>query len=133
VVGEHLLRQRLVAPEDEAARVAAGIGDAEQLQVGDHVLVVDRVAVELLEKVEGDVRPDLLDGVANLRQVADHAERQHLVAELAERREDVVLGLPGDHHHVGAGGVGGRHQVAVHERQDAQPLHRTTRGRPLLT
>ena len=39
VVGEHLLRQRLVARQHQAARVAAGVGHAQQLEVADDVLV----------------------------------------------------------------------------------------------
>ena len=35
VVGEQLLRQRLVAREQQAARIAAGVGQLQQLEVAD--------------------------------------------------------------------------------------------------
>ena len=56
VIGEELLRQRLVARQDQAARIAAGVGQAQQLEVADDVLVERRDAGERLHQVEDDVR-----------------------------------------------------------------------------
>jgi hypothetical protein len=101
VVGEDLLGERLVAAQHEAARVAARVGDAQELEIRHHVLIVRRQAVELLEEIEGDVRLPLLDRLADDPQVAPDPERAHLVAELAQRAHDVVLRLPWHCQHVG--------------------------------
>jgi hypothetical protein len=60
-----------------------------------------------------------------------NAEHRHLVAAFAQRLDDVVLHLPLGLPHVDAGGVLGRHEVVVHEREDARFLHRKTRCPPL--
>ena len=61
VVGEHLLRQHLVARKHHAARIAAGVRLAQQLEPGDDVLVVGDDAVEFLEQVEADLRLPVRD------------------------------------------------------------------------
>ena len=61
VVREHLLGERLVAREHQAARVAAGVRHLQQLEVGHHVRVPDRDVVEGLDQVEGDLRLPVLD------------------------------------------------------------------------
>ena len=58
-------------------------------------------------------------------------ERQHLVAELAQRLDDVVLHLPRRGEDVDVRRVGGRHEVLVHEREHALRLHSATRCPPL--
>ena len=59
------LRQVLAARQHQAARIAAGIGNAQQFEIADDVLVVDGFAVELLEQVEHDIRLPVLDLVAD--------------------------------------------------------------------
>ena len=56
VIREQLLRERLVAREDEAARIAAGVGQAQQLEIADDVLIEGRDAGKRLHQVEDDVR-----------------------------------------------------------------------------
>ena len=56
VIGQQLLRQRLVARQQQAARIAAGVRQLQQLEVADDVLVEDRDVVEAFEQVERDVR-----------------------------------------------------------------------------
>ena len=68
---------------------------------------------------------------ADHSEVAPDAERPHLVPDLPERADDVELGLPGHRQHVGVARGVRRHQILVHEREDAQRLHRTMRWRPL--
>ena len=55
VVSENLLRQHLVARDHHAARVAAGVRQAHQLEECDDVGVVGDDALEFLEQVERDV------------------------------------------------------------------------------
>jgi len=69
MVDEELLRQRLLARDDHAARVAAGVRDAQELEQAHDVVVEQDVAVKLLEQVEHDVRLELLDGVADGQQL----------------------------------------------------------------
>ena len=134
VVGQQLLRDALVARQHQAARVAAGVGHAQQLEVADHVLVVDRHVVEVLQQVEDHVRLQL--GRAAVR-IAPRSlpTPRHCTSwpELAQRADDVELGLPFDVGDVDALHVVGRHQLLVHQGQQAQLLHRATRCRPLRT
>ena len=95
VVGQQLLRQVLAARQHQAARIAAGIGNAQQLEIAGDVLVVGGLAVKLLEQIEDDVRLPALDLVADRLELVLHAERPHLVAGGAQRAHDVVFGLPG--------------------------------------
>jgi hypothetical protein len=56
VIGEELLRQRLVPGQEQPARIAARVGQLQQLEVADDVLIEDRDVVEPFEEVEGDLR-----------------------------------------------------------------------------
>jgi hypothetical protein len=85
VIREQLLRQRLVARQQEPAGVAAGVGQLQQLQVRDDVLVEDGDVVEPFEQVEGDVRLPLGGEAADLAEVVVDAERLALVAEAGQR------------------------------------------------
>ena len=69
VIGEYLLRERLVARDHHPARVAARVGQTHQLEERDHVLVVGNDALELLEQVEGDVWLPVGDRRTKLREV----------------------------------------------------------------
>ena len=94
VIRQQLLRQRLVARQQQPARVAAGVGQLQQLEMADDVLIEDRHVVEAFEQVEGDVRLPLFGRAADVAEVVVDAERAHLVAEAAQRRDDVELGAP---------------------------------------
>ena len=123
VVGEDLLRQRLVAREHHAARIAAGVGLPHQLEERDDVLVVGDDALELLEQVEDDVGLPVGDRAAQLGEVVAHAEHPDLVAHRAERRRDVVLRAPLVDLLLGvAVGVSAAPGL-VHQHQHAQLLH----------
>ena len=71
---QQLLAQHLVARQQQAARIAAGIGCAHQLEKRHHVLIVGDDAVELLEQVEHDLRLPLDQRRAQLGQRVEHAE-----------------------------------------------------------
>ena len=59
------------------------------------------------------------------------AEHAHVVAHLAQRLDDVVLHLPLGLADVDAGRVLRRDEMVVHEREDADLLHRNSRCPPL--
>jgi hypothetical protein len=121
VIGEQLLRQRLVPRQQESPRVAARVGQLEQLEVRDDVLVKDRDVIEPFEQVEGDVRLPLGREPADFSQVVVDAECLHLVAEAGQGRDDVVLRPPRSRHDVGALlDLVRRNQVAVNEREHPQ-------------
>ena len=65
VIMQELLRQRLAARDDHAARIASGIRHLQQLEVAHDILVEDHLAVELLQQVEHHVRLPVLDRVAD--------------------------------------------------------------------
>src|SRR5690606_39723834 len=90
-------------------------------EVADHVVVVDRLAVELLEQVEHHVRPHLLQRHAQGLELVVQADLVDLVAEVIERHHHVVLGLERIDLLVGeALEARGRHEVAVHHHQDPE-------------
>ena len=130
VIGEKLLGDVLAARQHQAARVAAGIGNAHQFEIAGDVLVVGGLAVELLEQIEDDVRLPALDHVADRLQLGLHAERPGVVAGGAQRREHVVFRLPDVDLllAVALHGVG-RHQIRMHQHQNAQRLHRANHFR----
>ena len=81
VVGEELLRERLVAREQQAARVAAGVRHAQQLEVADDVLVEQADVVERLEQVEDDRAASTRRSPARIGvELVLDAEHLHLVA-----------------------------------------------------
>ena len=49
MVGEYLLRERLVSRQGEPARIAAGVRLVQELEVADDVLVVQGFAAKFLE------------------------------------------------------------------------------------
>ena len=122
MVSEELLRQRLVARQNQAARIAAGVRQVQQLEVADDVLVEGGDARERLQQVEHDVRIERLHRGADAAQVVVHAAHAHLVPDLAQRLDDVELHLPLGLAHVDSLGVAGRHEVVVHERQQREPF-----------
>ena len=85
------------------------------------MVIEARVAVELLEQVPDEVRLEGFDRLADREQLVLHAERLHLVPELAQAVEHVPLGLEV----VGLArgrrlDLGGRHVVGVHEHEDPE-------------
>ena len=56
MIGENFFRERFVVRERQPARIATGIGLLQQFKVADDVLVEERLAFEVFEKVEGNVR-----------------------------------------------------------------------------
>ena len=131
VVGEQLLGEALVARQQQAAGIAAGVRDAQQLEVADDVLIEDRDVVEVLEQVEDDVRLEVVDRLAHDAEIVADAEVVHLVAGLLQGDGDVELRLPVDAGDVDALDVLRRHQIVVHQGENAQLSHSHTRCRPL--
>ena len=124
VVMHELLGRVLAARQHQAARIAAGVGHAQQLEIAHHAVVVDRLAVELLQQVEHHMRLEALDRVADRRQLVLDAERHHLVAAAAQRADHVVFGLPGvDLLLAVALERIRRHQIRMRQHQDAELLH----------
>ena len=66
----------------------------------------------------------LLDRPADDAELAPHPHREHLVALLAQRVDDVELHLPGRVHDVVALPVVGGNEALVDEGEDALLLHR---------
>src|SRR5262249_18338739 len=88
------LGQILAAREHEPARIAAGVRDAHQLEIARDVLVVDDLAVKLLEQREHHLRLPVFDLVADRLEFVVHAERTNVVAGGTQRADHVVFGLP---------------------------------------
>ena len=88
------LGQVLAARQHQAARVASGIGDLHQLEIACDVLVVDDLAVKLLEQRENHMRLEAFDLVAHGLEFVLHAERANLMSGRAQRAHDVVFGFP---------------------------------------
>ncbi len=121
---QELLRKVFAARQHQAARIAAGVGHAAQLQKARDVLVEERLAVEFLQQVEDDVGVPGLDGVADRREFILDAKRANLVAIGTQRRDDVVFGLPGvDFLFAVPLERVRRNHVGVQQHQDAEPLH----------
>ena len=132
MVGEQLLRERLVAGEYQAARVAACVGQPKQLQIADDVLIERGYAGKRLHQVEHDVRLEQSGGRADAAELVVESEHPDAVAHFPQRLDDVVLHLPFGLEDVDAGRVLGRHEVIVHERENPKLLHqRNTRWPPL--
>src|SRR5262249_2445158 len=118
------LRQVFAARQHQAARIAAGIGHAHQLEIARDVVVVDDLAAELLEQAERHVRLPVLDLVTDRLELVVHAQRPDLVAGGAQGADDVVLGLPDVDFLLGEPLARLRgYQVRVDEHQYAQTLH----------
>src|SRR5512140_1923498 len=130
MVRAELLRQRLAARQDHAPGVAPGVGNAQQLEITDDVMVEDDLAVKLLEQVEHHVRLERLDGITNRRQFVLHTERVHFVATAAEVADDVELRLPAVDVLVALALERiGRHELRMHESQDAKLSHTAIQSR----
>ncbi len=124
MIRQKLLGQILAARQHEPARVAARVGGAKQLEIAGDVLVVDGLAMELLEQIEDDVGFPALDFIADRLELVLHAERPDLVARLAQRGHDVILGLPLVNFLLAMVVERiRRHQVRMQEHQNAKMLH----------
>ena len=123
MIGEQLFRERLVAREDQPARIASGVAKPQQLQIADDVLIEGRDAGKRFHQVEDDVQLEEAGGRTDAGEIVVHAEHAHLVPLLAQRLDDVVLHLPLRLEDVDARRVLGWDEMFVHERKDAS-LHR---------
>ena len=128
--GEHLLTQGLVARQQQAARIAAGIGLAQHFQEGDDMLVVADDTVEFLQQVEDDVRLPVGDGAAQFGKTVEHAQRAHFMPGLAQCLDHVVFSAPLVHRlGVMSFEAVRRHQARMQHYQYAQAFHRCSLGR----
>jgi hypothetical protein len=94
VVGNQLLGKSLVPGEHHSARPASGVRNLHQLEEADHVVIEFRASEELLEQIEDDVRLPFVDDGADRSEFVAHAQGNRFMAELAQRGDHVVLGLP---------------------------------------
>ncbi|MGY4348439.1 hypothetical protein ACVWXM_004906 [Bradyrhizobium sp. GM7.3] len=87
-------------------------------------LVEGDVVVEFLQQREHHVRLELLDRLAHRLDFLLRAEWSNLVAGCAQGTHDVVFGFPRVDllHGVSVAGVR-RHEVRMHEHQNAQTSH----------
>ena len=86
--------------------------------------------MELLEQVEDHIRLPALDLVADGLELVLYAERPHLVPRRAQRADDVVFGLPVVYFLLAVPlDRIGRHQVRMHEHENAQRLHNASHCR----
>ena len=69
--------------QEQPTRVAARVGQLEQLEVADDVLIEDDDVVEPFQEVEGDLRLPLGGRTADVAEVIVDGEHLHLVAHLA--------------------------------------------------
>src|SRR5581483_5226417 len=56
VISEHHFRERLIAANGQASRIATRVRLLHQFEIADDVLIVKWVAVKLFEQIESDVR-----------------------------------------------------------------------------
>jgi hypothetical protein len=96
VIHENLLRQRLVAGEQESPRIAPGVRNEEHLEIGDPILIVHRDVVEVLEQVEEHVGMKALQRSIEDREVASQSHDRDHVPHESKRFDDVELHLPLD-------------------------------------
>ncbi len=114
------LGQILAARQDQAARIAPGIGDLHQLEIAGDVLVVGDVVVEFLQQREDHVRLEFFDRLADRLDLVLRTEGANLVAGRAQGAHHVVFRLPRVDflRRVSVGGVR-RHEVRMHQHQNA--------------
>ena len=78
----------------QAARIATGVRLLHQLQVADHVLVVQGIAMKLFQQVKGDVGLVLDERIADDTEVVIDTNRVYVMPHLLYRRDDVPFRLP---------------------------------------
>ena len=89
MVGEQLLRERLVAREQQAAGIAPGVRELQEFEVAHDVLIEDRDVVEPFEQIEGDVRLPVGGCAAEIAEVVGawkrggRASREAVLRDLA--------------------------------------------------
>ena len=131
MVSEQLLAQRLIARQQQAARIATGIGLLHEFEEGHDMLVVGDDPIEFLEQVEDDIGSPFSDGGAQLREAVEHAEAAHLMTHRTQGRDDIELGAPVVDLLVGeARRALGGYQRRMDEDQDPERLHSVNPSRP---
>ena len=121
MVVHDLLGQGLVVGQHQAARVATGVTPFHQLQIADHVLIVDGDAVELLQQIEGDPGFERIERVAQDAEIGGHAKRLHVMTHLGQRGGHIVLVLERDDLLLGETlDRLGRNQILVHQYENAR-------------
>src|SRR6516225_4053023 len=118
------LGQILAARQDQATRVAPGIRDLHQLEIARDVLVIHGLMVKLLQQREYHMRLETFDLVAHRLDFFLHAERTNFMAGSAQGAHDVVFRFPFIDLSRGVSiGRVRRHEVRMHEHEDAEASH----------
>ena len=94
MIAEDFFRDALVLAKDEPGRAAAGEGHALHFEKRNDVLVEPAVVLELVGQVENHVGREALQFLPEQIEIVEDGEMLRRVAELAERGQDVRLGLP---------------------------------------
>ena len=95
MVGKDLFRQRFVVGKRQPAWIAAGVWLLQQFQITDDVLIEQRLAFEVFQKVKGNVWFVFFAGFCNHREIASETDRHDVVSHRFEGGDDVVLRSPG--------------------------------------
>lgn len=95
--------------------VAARVGQAQQLQIGDHILIVGGNAPELFEEVERDVGLPFGDRLLNDLEFVPQPQSQHFMVQLPQRCEHIVLGPPLDLGRIRPARIVRWNQILVHQ------------------
>ena len=95
MIAQDLLGEDLVVGHHKAGRIASGERPAHEPQIPQDVRDVQSFTAELLEEVEDDVGVPVEQRPAEGGELVDPSHVLDLVPQIAQRRDDVVLGLPG--------------------------------------
>ena len=81
--------------EREPARVATRVGLLQEFQVADDMLVKERLAFKVFQKVESDMRFMFLTSVGDNREITFKPDRVNIVVHGPQCRNHIVFGSPG--------------------------------------
>ena len=81
MIGEYLFCQRLIMGKSQTSRVAARVWLLHELEEADDVLIIKSIAVKFFEKVEGNLRLVLFNGLSNCAEIAAQPDRIDFVSQ----------------------------------------------------
>ena len=81
--------------QSQAARITTGVWLFQKFKVTDHMLIKERVAIEVFEEIERYVWLMLFSSLADYRKIALEANGVDLVSHRLKCRDDVIFRSPG--------------------------------------
>ena len=117
---EKLFDHRLITRNDQAAGVAARVGNLQDFEIAHEVVIVDPLVMQLLDLVKRNVRIKTENSILNRRQIVTYPQNVNVLPHVPQRGDELILHPPVGLFQNLRTYLFGRNVSVIDKRQDAQ-------------